>query len=115
MTRAFGLVSVLAAVVIVGYLWTTSAREQGPSSPAAVQAAEQAAQAAGLSNFQQATLTLETWFAEHGTYAGAALPPAAGVVVVRADATAYCLQAGAGAAAAHMVGPGAVAPQPGSC
>ena len=42
------------------------------------------------------------------------LPPVYAVAVVRADAGSFCLQAGAGAAATHELGPGGQA-QSGPC
>jgi hypothetical protein len=54
----------------------------------------------------------ESFFAASGTYAGATVP--AGVTLVAADAVSYCLQAGTGAAARHLAGPGG-SPTPGRC
>ena len=53
---------------------------------------------------------MQAFYTQSGTYAGATLPPGSGVVLVRADATSYCLQAGA----EHEDGPGGL-PQPGGC
>jgi len=65
-------------------------------------------------NFTGAATELEAYKAEHATYAGAALPPAFGVTVMRADATSYCLQAGVGGGVQHFTGPGGT-PATGPC
>ena len=57
---------------------------------------------------------LEAYKAEHATYAGAALAPAFGATVMRADASSYCLQAGVGGTVQHFIGPGG-APATGPC
>ena len=61
-------------------------------------------------NFSQADAAMQAYFTQSGTYAGATLPLGTGVVLVRADATSYCLQAGN----EHEDGPGGQ-PQPGAC
>jgi hypothetical protein len=57
-------------------------------------------------NFTAAATELEAFHTENATYAGATLPPAFGVSLVRADVASYCLQAGAGASVQHFIGPG---------
>ena len=57
---------------------------------------------------------MQAWFAENQTYAGATLAPGAAVVLVRADATSYCLQSNTGTIVEHENGPGGTA-QPGPC
>jgi hypothetical protein len=52
--------------------------------------------------------------ATNGTYEGATLTAADGVVLVRADAASYCIQTGVGAAVQHEMGPGG-SPQTGPC
>ena len=81
MSRGFGLVAVICSLAIVAALMALNARENGPTSQTAQRA-------------------------EHGTYAGATLPPAFGVVLVRGDVSTYCLQAGVGGATQHFSGPG---------
>jgi hypothetical protein len=112
--KTFSLVSLLAALAIGGYLLYAQARTTGPTSDTAKQAQEQASSSAAGVSFQAAAPVLQAHFAENGSYAGATLPPAFGITVARADATSYCLQAGAGAAAQHLVGPGGT-PAPGAC
>lgn len=112
--RTFGLVSVLASLAIVGYLFFVQSNEVGPTSQTAQKAQADAAAGAAAANFQAAAPVLQAHVAQTGTYAGAVVPPNYGVTLVRADTTSYCLQAGTGEAARHVVGP-AGAPAPGPC
>jgi hypothetical protein len=106
MSRGVGLVSLVCALAIVAGLWTLMARETGPTSERVKQAEAEATAATSSINFAQAGLELEAYRLEHGTYAGAVVPPAFGVTLVRAEAASYCLQAGAGSAVQHYIGPG---------
>jgi hypothetical protein len=114
MGRGFGLVSLVCALAIAAGLWMLMARETGPTSERVKQAEAEATAAASSINFSQAALELEAFRLENGTYAGAALPPAYGVALMRADAASYCLQAGVGAAVQHYAGPGGT-PAAGPC
>ena len=71
--RSVGLISFLVAAALVAFLWTKSAQDTGPTSPAAQQAEQQALQEASSINFQQAVPTVEAWFTEHDTYAGSSI------------------------------------------
>jgi hypothetical protein len=104
--RSLSIVSLLAALAVGGFLYVTQMREVGPTSETAQRAEQQASSAAATANFQSAAPALAAYFAEHGTYAGATLPPAFAVVVARADVASYCLQAGTGGDVQHVVGPG---------
>ncbi len=109
--RTVGLLSILAALVIGGWLFFAQARDTGPTSDLGERAQAEATSGAAATSFQAAAPVLQAHFAEYGTYAGATLPPAYGVVVARADATSYCLQTRDGAQ--HVVGPaGSHAPGP---
>ena len=110
MTRSLGLVLLVLTLAVGGYLFVQQSKTDGPTSAAAQRAETEAAVAASGTSFAAAVPTLQAWYAEHGTYAGASLPPAYGVTVVRADATSYCLQAGG----LHELGPNG-SPEPGSC
>jgi hypothetical protein len=112
--RGLGLVSLLAVLAIGGYLFSVQMRENGPASESEQLIEKKATAAAATANFQSAAPVLQAYFMQTGTYAGAALPPAFGVTLVRADATSYCLQSGTGAAAQHETGPGG-SPAPGPC
>jgi hypothetical protein len=109
-TRLLGLPALLVALVIGGYLMTKQMQSNGPTSPPVQQAITQAQVNVAATNFAGADTAMQAFFAQNGTYAGAALPPGSGVVLVRDDATSYCLQAGT----EHENGPGGVA-QPGPC
>ena len=85
MSRSFGLVAVICSLAIVAALMALNARESGPTSQTAQRAETQGQAAVSSLNFTQAATELEAYRAEHGTYAGATLPPAFGVVFVRGD------------------------------
>jgi hypothetical protein len=97
---------------IGGYLFSQQAKTEGPTSTVAQQAEAQAVVQGAGTSFQAAVPTLEAFYAENGTYAGASLPPSYGVSVVRANAASYCLQSADGQA--HEVGPNG-APAAGPC
>jgi hypothetical protein len=105
MTHAFGLVLILAALVVGAYLFESSRGTKGPSATAVTQVESQVDSAAAGTNLQGAGQVLQAWYPANGTYAGATLPPGSGVVLVRADTSSYCLQTSAGAVE-HVVGPG---------
>ncbi len=112
--KGLGIVSLLITLAIGGYLYAQQAKTVGPTSEVATRAEAQAGAGVAATNFQAAAPLLQDWLAEHGTYAGVALPPGYGVTVARADAVSYCLQAGTGVAILHQVGPtGQV--HPGAC
>jgi hypothetical protein len=112
--RGLGLVSLLVVLGLVGALWAMDARNNGPTSRNAQRMETQAEQAAASVNFGTAAIQLQAYYAENSTYVGAALPPAFGVQLVRADATSYCLQAGTAPSVQHLVGPGGT-PASGPC
>lgn len=109
MGRAFGLISIVVSLALVGILWAMSMQHSGPTSATAKKAEREAAAAVSALNFTAAATQLEAYHAENATYAGATLPPSFGVTLVRADAASYCLQSGAGSAAQHFAGPGGTA------
>jgi hypothetical protein len=94
----YSICSLVAALAIGGYLVTAHTGGHGKSSQAS-QPVAQAGEVAGEESLRQATLTLAAHHVEAGTYAGAVLD---GVTLVRATATTYCMQAGAGPTAAHQ-------------
>jgi hypothetical protein len=114
MTRLLGLMSVVAALAAAAYLYAAQTRDAGPASPAVTSAEARAETTAAVASFQGVVASLQAWFAENGTYAGAVLPPGSGVVLARADSNGYCLQTTAGTAVEHELGPGGQ-PQPGPC
>ena len=110
MVRVLGIPAFLVAVLIGIYLYSQDAKSNGSTSTSGRQAITQAQSAAAATNFSQADAAMQAFYTQSGTYAGATLPPGSGVVLVRADATSYCLQAGP----EHEDGPGGL-PQPGGC
>ena len=114
MSRAFGLVAAICSLAIVAVLMALNMSQNGPTSHTAKRAESQAIAAVGSLNFTGAATELEAYKSEHATYAGAALPPAFGVTVMRADAASYCLQAGVGGTLQHFTGPGGT-PSTGPC
>jgi hypothetical protein len=112
--RTLGLLSLVAALAIGGYVFSQQAKTTGPTSELAEQAQADASVGVAGVNFQAAAVELQAWYAEHATYAGAGLSPGLNVVLRRADATSYCLQAGSGTTVQHVVGPNGT-PQPGPC
>ena len=110
MTRLLGIPGLLVVLVVGGYLMTQQMRSSGPSAPPEQQMVTQAQTAVAATNFNQADASMEAFYAQSGTYVGAALPPGSGVNLVNATATSYCLQAGD----EHEDGPGGSV-QPGAC
>jgi hypothetical protein len=114
MSRTLGLVAIVCSLAIVGVLMLVSMSHNGPTAKTTKVAEAQATAAVSGLNFTGAATELEAYKSEQGTYAGAVLPPAFGVTVVRADAASYCLQAGVGGGVQHFTGPGGT-PAAGSC
>ena len=56
--------------------------------------------------FQSAVSELSSYHQQYGTYAGARLSAADGVLVVGATQSSYCLETGSGTALVHQVEPG---------
>ena len=104
--RSLALVSMLTALVLVGTLLLLNSQQTGPTSSRGRQAIAEAHQNVAGINFSQAAVELETFRTTNGTYVGATLPASFGVTLVRADASSYCLQSGAGNAVQHEAGPG---------
>ena len=114
MSRLLGLSLLLVSLAVGGYVFTAQSRSGGVTARAVTQAEAQAESVVAGTNFRGADVVLQAWYAENATYAGAVLPPGSGVVLARADASAYCLETVAGGAVEHELGPGGQ-PQPGSC
>lgn len=102
----------LVVCLIGGYLTVKNMQSNGPTSPPVQQAIQQAQVNVAATNFQGADAAMQAFYAQNGTYAGATLPPGTGVVLVRSDATSYCLETPT--ASDHENGPGGQA-QPGGC
>jgi hypothetical protein len=101
---------VLVVALIGIYLYAQDAKSNGPTSAAGQQAISQAQSSVAATNFAQADAAMQAYYTQTGTYAGATLPVGTGVVLARADAYSYCLEAGD----EHENGPSGQ-PQPGGC
>ena len=112
MIRTFGLVSLLAALAVGGYLVSAQWRSVGPTSPAGSNAVAAAGGEVATLNLQQATLALEQHRAASGGYSGARLE-GFGVTLRRADAGSYCVET-IRAPVFHSAGPGGT-PTAGPC
>jgi hypothetical protein len=102
MARAFGLVSLLLIVVVIGFMLTS--QQSATARKQQNQAVDEAQTAASGIAFQQAETQLETQHSLNGTYEGTSLA-GFGVTLARADANTYCIQN----ATAHLAGPGGTA------
>jgi type II secretory pathway pseudopilin PulG len=109
MGRAFGLISIVVSLALVGIMWALTMQHSGPTSDTARKAERDASAAVSAINFTAAATQLEAYHAENATYAGATVPPSFGVTLMRADAASYCLQTGVGSSAQHFTGPGGAA------
>jgi Tfp pilus assembly protein PilE len=107
MARGLTLLSLLATLVVVGWLLTSRGGD-APSRPQGSDAVERARQATAGVNFRQAEAELERAHSVNGTYAGVSLA-GFGVTLVRADGSSYCMQTGTGATMTHVAGPGGAA------
>jgi Tfp pilus assembly protein PilE len=114
MSRGLGLVAMICSLAIVAVLMLLSMGHNGPTAKSTKRAESRATAAVGSLNFTGAATELEAYKSEHETYAGAVLPAAFGVTVMRADAATYCLQAGVGGTVQHFTGPGGT-PAAGPC
>ena len=112
MSRVLGLPAMLIALVIGGVLVAKDMKSNSPASSTVAQEIQQAQVNVAATNFEGADAQMGAIFAQTGTYAGATLPAGFGVVLVRADATSYCLQTTSGSE--HEVGPGGQV-LPGGC
>src|SRR5262245_16203765 len=109
MGRAFGLISIVVSLGVVGILWALTMQHSGPTSSTTRRAERDASAAVSAINFTAAATQLEAYHAENATYVGATVPPSFGVTLMRADAASYCLQTGVGGSAQHFVGPSGAA------
>ncbi|HKG09925.1 MAG TPA: hypothetical protein VKB07_05085 [Gaiellaceae bacterium] len=112
MTRFFGVVSLLAALAVGGYLVSAQLGSTGPTSKTGSSAIAEAGSEVLTLNLQQAALALEQFHLGSGSYAGADVG-GFGVALRRADATSYCVES-MRAPAWHLTGPGGP-PASGAC
>jgi hypothetical protein len=97
MVRAFTLVVLLSALIASWWMFATTYRHMGPHADREP--------VTGPLVLEKAADALEDWRAEAGTYAGVELDRFAGVAVVRADASAYCVEVAYEDGRYHREGP----------
>jgi hypothetical protein len=107
------IVGLLVATAIVMFLVVQQLKNEGPTSKQASTAIAEGSVNVASTNLQGAKSIMDLQLTSAQTYAGADVA-SAGVVLMRADATSYCLQAAAGTAIEHLEGPSG-APAPGPC
>ena len=106
------VVTLVVAVAIACYVGLKALRSDGEKTAGAVTSAiAHGSDAVAETNLRGAATALEGFHTANGTYAGAAV---AGVALVRADASGYCIQTSPPASVEHLAGPGGM-PQPGPC
>ncbi len=97
MSRVFGLLSLLGALVAMWWLLSAAYRELGPKPDREP--------VAGPLALEKAAEMMEDWRVATGTYAGVKLEGFGGITLVRADETSYCLQLAYGGGTYHREGP----------
>jgi hypothetical protein len=97
MVRAFTLVVLLSALLAGWWLLATTYRHMGPRADREP--------VTGPLALEKAADALEDWRAGAGSYAGADLHGFAGVALVRADASAYCIEVSYQGGRYHREGP----------
>jgi|1185.fasta_scaffold1591301_1 hypothetical protein len=107
------IVGLLVATVIVLFLTVQELKKDGPQSQQVSTAIAAGSVNVSSTNLVGAKSMLDLQKTSTGSYAGADVA-SAGVTLVRADETSYCIQAVAGNATEHLAGPGG-APAPGPC
>jgi hypothetical protein len=107
------IVGILVATVLVLFLAVQQLKKDGPQSQQVSTAIEQGSVNVSSTNLDGAKSMLDLQKSSTGSYAGADLS-GAGVVLVQADETSYCIETSAGTATQHLAGPGG-APAPGPC
>jgi hypothetical protein len=107
------IVGLLLSTVLVLFLAVQMMKKDGPQSKQVSTAIEQGSMNVSATNLDGAKSMLDLQKSSTGSYADADLS-GAGVVLVQADATSYCIQTSAGTGTQHLAGPGG-APAPGPC
>jgi hypothetical protein len=107
------IVGLLVATVLVLFLTVQELKKDGPQSKQVSTAIEAGSVNVSSTNLTGAKSMLDLQKSSTGSYVGADVT-GAGVTLVQADETSYCIQAAAGNAVEHLAGPGG-APAPGPC
>jgi hypothetical protein len=108
MTRGLGLVSLVVSLVISLMLFSSQLTGGGskPASPKENPVLQQANSVAADAAAMQAERELAAYEAERGTFVGATVTDIAGVTVLHAEATTFCLQIASNNSAIYDAGPG---------
>jgi len=113
MTRGLGIVSLVVSLVISLMLFSSQLTRGGskPASPKENPIVQQAGSVAAEAAAMQAEHELAAYQADRGTFVGATVTDIAGVTVLHAEPTTFCLQIASGEASSTTPGPAAHRPR----
>src|SRR6266566_4418979 len=116
MTRGLGLVSLVVSLVVSLMLFSSQLTGGGskPVSPKQNPIVQQANSVAAEAAAMQAEHELAAYQADSGTFAGTNVTDIAGVTVLHAEATTFCLQIASNDRVLYDAGPGGT-PTPQRC
>ena len=116
MTRGLGIVSLVVSLVISLMLFSSQLTPGGskPASPKENPIVQQASSVAAEAAAVQAEHELAAYQADRGTFVGATVTDIAGVTVLHAEPTTFCLQIASGGGVLYDAGPGGT-PSPQRC
>ena len=110
MTRGLGIVSLVVSLVISLMLFSSQLTRGGskpkPASPKENPIVQQANSVAAEAAAMQAEHELAAYQADRGTFVGATVTDIAGVTVLHAEPTTFCLQIASGDGVLYDAGPG---------
>jgi Na+-transporting methylmalonyl-CoA/oxaloacetate decarboxylase gamma subunit len=108
MTRGLGLVSLVVSLVVSLMLFSSQLTRGGakPASPKENPIVQQANFVAAEAAAMQAEHELAAYQADRGTFLGATVTDIAGVTVLHAEATTFCLQVVSNGSVLYDAGPG---------
>ena len=102
-----GIVSLVVSLVLAGVLFSSQVGTGGskPSSPDKSPLVQQAQAAAAATDAMQAERELAAYQAENGTFVGATVTDIAGVTLLHAEPTTFCLQVATDTGVLYDAGP----------
>ena len=108
MTRGLGLVSLVVSLVVSLMLFSSQLTGGGskPASPKENPIVQQANSVAAEAAAMQAEHELAAYQADRGTFVGANVTDVAGVTVLHAEATTFCLEIASNGSVLYDAGPG---------
>jgi len=108
MTRGLGLVSLVISLVVSLMLFSSQLTGGGskPASPKENPIVQQANAVAAEAAAMQAEHELAAYQADRGTFVGANVTDVAGVTVLHAEATTFCLEIASNGSVLYDAGPG---------